>query len=266
MKSYVLNDVLLVDTTMFFTARQKSKQYILLAGALLLFSIFMSLKASAEHVKFPDEELATESVLPLFDQPQAVRNRLVPLAGKFEIGGGASYDLIEPFFKSYGININATYNLTEENGINFFYNYYMAGSTSYVDQLNNIPNTSSKFNLQNAPAPSYQVLINYQYTAFYGKLSLTKDFVMNLSLFGFVGGGGFKIGDELNPTLDVGLGQKFYFTPSSALRFDLRFNFYQGPDVVGSTIPATGGTVSASNFTKRLFIGSLLSVSYVYLF
>lgn len=266
MRLAVFNDVLLVDSTMFFTARQNLSRFLLNSIWLFFLCSIFSAQSYAEQVKFPDEELATESVLPNFDQPQAVRNRSVNLAGRFELGAGASYDLIEPFFNPYGFNLNLTYNLSEENGINFFYNYYFGGNTSYVGQLNNIPNTSSKFNLQNAPPPSYQVLVNYQYTAFYGKLSFTKDFVMNLSLFGFVGGGGFKIGDGLNPMVDVGLGQKFYFSPNSALRFDLRFNFYQGPDVISATIPATGDTVSASNFTKRLFIGSLLSASYVYLF
>ena len=251
---------------MFFTVKENSIRHALKAFAGLLLVTAFALQLNAEQVQFPDEELATESVLPLFDQPQAVRNRLVPLAGRFEIGGGGSYDLVEPFFNPYGINVIATYNFSEENGVNLFYNYYMGGNTSYVNQLNNIPNTSSKFNLQNAPAPAYLLLVNYQYTAFYGKLSLAKDFVMNLSLFGFAGAGGFQIGDGLNPTLDVGLGQKFYFSSNNAIRFDLRFNFYQGPDVVSSTIPASGGTVSSSNFSKRLFIGSLLSASYVYLF
>ncbi len=251
---------------MFFTAKQNSKRFTLKVFAGFFLVTAFAFQGFAEQIQFPDEDLATESVLPLFDQPQAVKNRLVTLANRFELGFGGSYDLVEPFFIPYGVNVNATYNFTEEHAFNVFYNYYMSGNTSYVDQLNNIPNTSSKFNLQNAPAPAYQILLNYQYTAFYGKMSFTKDFVMNLSLFGFVGGGGFKIGDSLNPTLDVGLGQKFYFTTNSALRFDLRFNFYQGPDVVTSTILSTGGTVSSANFTTRLFIGSLLSASYVYLF
>ncbi len=251
---------------MFFSAKQNSRQIFARVSAIFFLVSAVALQARADRVQFPDEELATESVLPVFDQAQAVRNRLVQLSGRFELGVGGSYDLIEPFFNPYGFNLNATYNFTEEHGINVFYNYYMGGNTSYVGQLNNIPNTSSKFNLQNAPAPAYQFLINYQYTAFYGKLSLAKDMVMNLSLFGFAGAGGSQIGDSLNPTLDVGLGQKFYFNANHAFRFDLRFNFYQGPDVVSSTIPATGGTVSAGNFSKRLYIGSLLSVSYVYLF
>ena len=251
---------------MFFTVKENSNRHVLKAFAGLVLVSALAFQVHAEQVQFPDEELATESVLPLFDQPQAVRNRLVPLVGRFELGGGASYDLVEPFFNPYGINVNATYNFSEENGVNVFYNYYLSGNTSYVDQLNHIPNTSSKMNLQNAPAPAYLILINYQYTAFYGKLSLAKDFVMNLSLFGFVGAGGYKIGDGVNPTLDVGLGQKFYFSANNAIRFVLRFDFYQGPDVVSGNIQATGGTASASSFSKRLFVGSLLSASYVYLF
>ncbi len=243
----------------------KKSFYKILFASATCFTLF-STELKAEPIQFPDEELATESVLPIFDQPQAVKNRLVPLANRFEVGGGLSYDLVEPFFGPYGFNINASYNFTEEHGINVFYNSYLQGNTSYVDQLNNIPNTSSKFNLQNAPAPKSLFLIDYQYTGFYGKLSLAKDFVMNLSLFGLLGAGGFQIGDSMNPVFNFGLGQKFYFNSSNAFRFDLRFNIYNGPNVVSGTIPASGPAPAASSFEQRLFIGSMLSGSYIYLF
>lgn len=233
--------------------------------AFLLLLLF-SFNLRAEQIQFPEDELATESVLPVFDQPQAVRSRLVPLAKRFEVGIGVSYDLVEPFFGPYGFNVSGTYNFTEEHGINIFYNNYLQGNTNYVDQLNNIPNTSSKFNLQNAPAPKYLLLVDYQYTGFYGKLSLTKETVMNLSLFGLVGLGGYQIGDSLNPVFNFGLGQKFYFSQNSALRFDLRFNVYNGPNIVSGTISANGPAPAASSFDQRIFLGSMLSASYIYLF
>jgi hypothetical protein len=89
---------------------------------------------------------------------------------------------------------------------------------------------------------------------------------MNLSLFGLVGLGGYQIGDSLNPVFNFGLGQKFYFSQKYALRFDLRFNVYNGPNVVSGTIPASGPAPSASSFDQRVYLGSMLAGSFIYLF
>lgn len=234
--------------------------------SLLILLNFVSLKAWSEQIKFPQEELATESVLPVFDQPQAVKNRLVSLAGRFEIGAGMSYDLVEPFFTPYGFNGQASYNFNETHGISLFYANYLQGTTSYVNQLNNIPNTSSKFNLQYAPPPKFMFIADYQYTAFYGKMSFAKDFVMNLSLYGLLGAGTIQIGDSSNPLVNIGLGQKFYFSPHHAIRFDLRFNYYNGPNVVSGNLQTATSVQSASTFSTRSFFGSVLSAAYTYIF
>lgn len=229
-----------------------------------------SSSATAETIRFPEEELATESVLPIFDKPMSVKNRTVQSAKRFELGLMGGMALNEPFASPFSVGGEVSYHLDEEQAINVYGTYFMGGNTRYVEQINQEAalNSINGLNLQHAPDPKYIGLVSYQYTAFYGKLSLTKNYVMNLSTYALGGLGGFQIGDSLNPLVSIGFGQKFHFTPNFALRFDLRMLIYQGPDITGTgSNPTAGKTseVSADAFDKRIFTDSILSLGAVYL-
>ena len=230
--------------------------------------LFLAPGARAAVIQFPEEELATESVLPVFDQPQSVKLRNVSMASKFELGPLGGYSLVEAFFSPYSLGLTGTFHLDEENGVNVLYINYLGGSSDYAAQLNPIPksNPSTNFNAQFAPGPKFLALGSWQYTGFYGKISVTRDYVMNLSLYGLLGLGGFGVGDAVEPTLSVGLGQKFYFSPNVALRADLRFLVYQGPDVTSKNLKDATSTRSASDFDQKIMFGSLLTVGASFFF
>ncbi len=230
-----------------------------------VFLVLSTAIAHAEEIKFPDEELATESVLPVFDQPVSVKNRSVTTAGRFELGGFGSYALTEPFFNPMSIGGTATYHFTEVHGINIVGNFFLGGASGYSGQLNPIPQTSINANLQNAPAPKFFVLGNYQHTAFYGKMSVSKNFVMNLSLYGLLGAGMIAIGDSSRPVVSAGLGQKFYFSPNFGLRFDLQVLAYRGPDPVSTDLSKTTTVQPTSVFTDKTYISPILSIGAVFI-
>lgn len=234
----------------------------------LLLMLFLNSAAQAEVIRFPEEELATESVLPVFDNPLAVKNRTVQTNKRFEVGGGAGYNLTEPFFNQLGFGANATYHMDDIHGVNVFGTFFMDGLQSSAEGLKNISGTADKINLEYGPSTEWIGTVNYQHTAFYGKISLTKDYVMNLSLFGLAGLGGVSIGGKMFPLFTFGLGQNFHFTPNLALRVDLRFLIHQGPNLVGGAsnplVQATSNH-TVDEFEKRLFIGSLLSAGVSWL-
>lgn len=221
--------------------------------------------AATTPIQFPDEELAAESVLPVFDENVSVKNRNVETARRIEIGAMGGHSLTEPFFNPWSVGGTLSYHIDETHGVNLFGLYYLQGASDYSRQLNPIPNTTVNANLQLAPEPKYLGLVNYQFTAYYGKLSLTKDAVMNLSLYGLLGGGMINIGDESKPVASVGLGQKFYFNSSFALRFDLRFLAYQGPDVLSRNLSGVTETQPAAAFDQKMRFDSILSFGAVFL-
>lgn len=229
--------------------------------------------ATAETIRFPEEELATESVLPIFDKPMSVKNKTIQSAKRFELGLMGGMALNEPFASPFSVGGEVSYHLDEEQAINVYGTYFMDGNSRYVGQMNESvintpPGGIPSPKLENAPSPKYLALVSYQFTAFYGKLSLTKNYVMNLSTYALAGAGGFKIGDAIEPLVGLGFGQKFHFTKNFALRFDLRMLIYQGPNIVGKLpLPTQGSTgeVSNSAYDKRVFTDSMLSVGAVYL-
>lgn len=222
-------------------------------------------------IEFPNEELAAESVLPVFDHPEAVKNRLVPTEKRLELGVFGTYSMTEAFNNPFAFGGVATYHISETHGINLMGQMYMSGISNYANQLNPIPKAdgtagTTNMNLQYAPAPKYLFLGSYQYNAFYGKISMAKDFVMNLSLYGLAGLGAMGIGDSTVPVASLGLGQKFYLGHSIALRLDLRGLVYNGPDVLsGPNLDTKTSEVSASAFSSKLQFGTLLSAGVVYL-
>ncbi len=230
----------------------------------------LAFAAATQVIEFPKEELAAESVLPIFDHPEATKSRLVKTAKRLEIGAFGTYAMTEAFYNPMSVGGMLTYHLDETNGINLMGSFNLGGISHYAEQLNPIPgpggvSTGAYANLQYAPAPKYLILGSYQFTAFYGKISLTKEGVMNLHLFGLAGLGMMGIGDASVPVVSLGIGQKFYFGRNFALRVDLRGVVYNGPDPVSKNLSSFTSVQPASTFDTKLQFGTLLSAGAVYL-
>lgn len=224
------------------------------------FSVFLcissiGLAAPSQVVKFPDEELARESVLPKFKDTKMVLNRNVTTAKKLSMGADFGFALNEPFNSPFQYGAFINYHLDENKGLNFLFNMLNSANSTYTNQINS---GSVNFGLENRARPKYLILGSFQYNAFYGKISLTKQFVMNLMLYGLIGGGAINYGGDMYPVISLGLGQKFYFTKKMAFRMDLRSIMFNGPNVVDPKNPGT--TIGSGQYgdpnTRREFAGS----------
>jgi outer membrane beta-barrel protein len=218
-----------------------------------------------ETIEFPDEELAAESVLPIFDLNLSVRNRAIALSRRIELGVGMGYSLLEPFFNPLSLAGNMTYQWNEEQGINLMASFSLPGTSSYTNQLNPIPTTGTNANLQNAPATKYTILANYQYSAFYGKLSVSKDYIVRTSLYGLAGLGMIGIADSSNIAVTAGIGQRFFLTPQISIRLDLRGLLFQGPDILSRKLYSSTGPEPAASFGKKLNFNIFLGFGMAWL-
>lgn len=240
------------------------------AQLIIMFLTLLTAKSFAVTVQFPDEELANESVLPVFDKLEAVKERSVPTKGRFEIGPQLGFLMNEPFFNTMNYGFTASYHFNETHGVNLFYSLMAGGLNKNGESLKQIASTSgpTSINLDNAPQPESFGLLNYQITPYYGKISLFKDFVMNLSLYGTAGLGMFAIDGEQHIMFNAGLGQKFYLNRYIGIRVDLRMLMYQGPNVVKTknagdvTIPTK---LPASAFETVTKFDSHMSVGLIFL-
>jgi hypothetical protein len=62
--------------------------------AIVFFLMPKAVCFATQNIQFPEEELASESVLPIFDQPVSVKNRAVLTAQRLEVGGGGGFRTI----------------------------------------------------------------------------------------------------------------------------------------------------------------------------
>ncbi len=201
-------------------------QHLVCALGVGLVPFFYQSLVRAEVIEFPEEELAQESVLPKFDKPDVVKNRNVTTANKFEVSPYLGFNVTEPIYNQTRFGAKFGYHWSEESTINLNFAKHSSGlNTQYTDAL------KSQYNLDfsRAPAVNYSYYINYEYKVFYGKISLTKQGTLNLITSPIFGVGMTAFETKSYPGFMAGIGQKFYFTKSIALAFDLLAQYSQAP-------------------------------------
>ncbi|UOE99712.1 outer membrane beta-barrel domain-containing protein [Bdellovibrio reynosensis] len=234
--------------------------------AVVIFVLAMLLQKAAfaaEVVELPPEELAQESVLPVFDRPVSVRNRTIVTNKKFEVDGFYSYAMTEPIANVSKLGIGIYYNTSESHAWGLLVGKHSTGLSSYAEQLD------KQFNLDfaRAPYPDLTTMLDYNLKAFYGKMSISKSIVFNTLLFGSASAGMVKYIHKSYPAVAVGMGQKFYFTKDWAVRFDLRLYAHQAPvPFLASRMKTTDPTPEYSEFEERLTFTTNLDVGLSYLF
>ncbi|MCJ8277116.1 MAG: outer membrane beta-barrel domain-containing protein [Bdellovibrionales bacterium] len=229
---------------------------------LSLILLLTSVEAAAVTIEFPKDELARESVLPVFENAVAVKSRRVPTAKRFEFGLAAGFAMNEPFFNTTRFGGHLAYHLNETHGILFAAQLYSDGLNSNGETLASTQFNNDTIRMELAPQPENHLLLNYQITPYYGKISIFKDFVMNLSLYGLLGLGTVSIGGEAVPAFNIGMGQKFYFSKRWGIRADLGLLAYEGVNYFaasdGSTTPLEDDATTPGNeaLTRDLSINA----------
>ena len=227
----------------------------------ILTALFFGLTSLAEVVEFPDEDLATETVLPVFENKIAVKNKNIDLDSSFEFGFLVVATLNEAFYKSEVFGINIGYHIDDLHGVAFHYFGWSGELSSYGSQLQTAPDTviDDPIDFSKAPSAESMFMLNWEYNAFYGKLSLSKQTVFNLHVYTLLGLGQIKFGDQSNVVINAGVGQRLYFSKNWGLRLDFNLMFYNGVDPTSrGALDPSGPSFSASDFsTKDYFNQSL---------
>ncbi|WII73457.1 outer membrane beta-barrel domain-containing protein [Bdellovibrio sp. 22V] len=221
---------------------------------------------AAEVVELPPEELAQESVLPVFDKAVSVKNRNIVTAKRWDVDVFYGYAMTEPIANVSKFGLGLYYNFDESHALGLMYSYNLAGLSDYAKQIEQTPAT--KLDFTKAPMPKSTLMADYNIKAFYGKMSLSKSLVFNTILYGSASLGAIQYDHKTYPAIAGGLGQKFYFNKNWALRFDLRLFINQGP------VPFLGGNKMQvgtpapdfSEFEERVMFTTNLDVGLSYLF
>ena len=229
----------------------------------------LSFHAMAADVDVPEDELAQETVYPIFDNPVSLKNRNVRDFKTMDVGIFGGLALKEPIQSTTKIGFTASYHFSEVHSLGFSYAKNNTGLSRDAQGL------KDDFGLDYSRAPSldYTLMADYNFKLFYGKLSITKNTVMNTSVY-FSGSGGIvKFSHKSYPAVALGVGEKFYFDNHWALKLDLKFFANNAPIPFKANAlktDASKGPVdpvpSYDSFDERLTYTTNLEIGLNYLF
>jgi len=219
---------------------------------------------ASDLIELPQEELAKESVTPVFDKNPSTKNRNIMTEKKIDMNAFYGWALSEPIANVSKLGVTLYYHTSEEHSFGVMFAKNFAGVSTYADQLKK----QYSLDFTRAPAPDSTLLLDYNLKAFYGKMSITKKTVLNMHVYGSMAGGLVKYEHKSYPAVAVGLGQKFYFGKSWGLRLDLRLYAHQAPiPFLGDNkLKPSTAAPSFSEFKERLTLTSVLDVGVSYLF
>ena len=204
---------------------QKTEVYVSkLIISILMFGLSFQALA-ADSVDVPRDELTQETVYPVFDNPVSVKNRNIQDSGVLDIGMFGGLAITEPIANTtkFGLDVNYHFNETHSFGV-----LWAKNSTGLSRDAQGLKDDFG-LDFSRAPYPEYTLMGDYNYKAFYGKLSVTKDGVVNTSIYGSLAGGTVKYVHKAYPALAVGIGERFYFGHHFSLKVDLRLYAHQAP-------------------------------------
>ncbi len=228
----------------------------------------ISFEGHASSIEFPEEELATDTVLPKFDNQTMVKNRYVNTKERFEIQGGMGFNLTEALYNNKSFHLGLGYNFTETHAVQLVGMFMMEGLSENGEALKRGEGIFGSLDAELAPHVEQMVLLDYQFTAWYGKISITKNTIWHMSLYGLLGASYVGFTDSSTVALNVGFGQKFYLTRNLALKTDFRFHFYQGPNPASSDQALETGSqpVSSDDLDSILYVPTILQVGLMFIF
>jgi outer membrane beta-barrel protein len=233
---------------------------IFLMAVLLVYGLTVY---AAEEIEVPDDELAKESVLPVFDNTVSVRNRNVMMSGRFDVGVFGGVALTEPIASTTKFGFEVNYHLNEDHSVGGFYALNTTGLSKDAQGLLN----DFRLDFSRAPKLKNYMMLDYNYSPFYGKLSFSKNFVMNTTIFGSCSLGLVQYEHKSYPALALGLGERFYFGKQLSLKVDFRFFAHQAPiPFQEGAIRDTDPVPALSSFKERLTYTSNLQLGLNYLF
>lgn len=192
---------------------------------LLAFTLSVQTFASDVEVEVPQDELARESVYPVYDNPNSVRNRNVATQGRIDIGVFGGLALTEPIASTTKIGLAANYHLNEYHSLGGFVVMNNSGLSKDAEGLKN----DFGLDFSRAPKPQSTLMVDYNYKPYYGKMSFTKDGVINTTIYGSAAAGIVKYEHKSYPAIAIGIGERFYFGKSFSLKTDLRLFAHQAP-------------------------------------
>lgn len=218
-------------------------------------------------VELPTDELAKESVLPKFENSVSVKNKNVSLARKIELVPYVGWNFTEAIFNQMKIGAIVGYHLNDFHALSVNFGAWMTGLSQYGEQLQSTSISLNPLDFSRAPRPQYSLSGNWEITAYYGKISMTKQGTGNISLYPLFGAGMTAYTHKAYFNMNGGVGMKLYFNRNFALRTDLRLQYGQQTQPFLTNRMTSGTPVpDPSEFSEKWMMSTIVDVGLAFLF
>jgi outer membrane beta-barrel protein len=192
--------------------------------------------ASAKKNGGKINKLSDLSGLSPFSDIAVIQKRFLPKTKRYELFGGASTILNDPFFFSVGLNARFGYYFRERWGVEFLGSILSTSQRDITKGLQNRLVTTSSL-----VTPVSYLGLDAKWVPIYGKMTLLNRNIVPFDLYFSLGLGatGTNQGSEA-PTAHLGTGQAFALNKSLALRWDFSVNIYSS---TSGTDPTKGAAI-----------------------
>lgn len=242
----------------------------------LFFFVFCCLlleTAFSAEIRFPEEELESESVLPVFkNNKNVIMNQRVRLKHKLNFMGSIVHRSDEPFFAQLAFDGGVGFFFNEAHGIGLSAIYFQSGLSFIGKQLstdgvlNKDTKQPVKFDAGLAPHPQYAIFFYYATVPFYGKLSFSKNIAVNFNISILGGGGGLLLAkrqrsglmtleqEKWVPAAYLALNQKIFIGKQFYIHWGLNLVGYYGPNPIDKKLRNTPISIDFEHFSNTVII------------
>ncbi len=215
---------------------------------LLLFFLCFPFSVESKEIRFPDEELAPESVLPVFENnTKSTMNRRVQLKNKLGVSGSFLGRMDEPFLHPVTLSGAVEFFFNETHGVRISSFYFWPGLSNIgLSTATQTRDYSIAFDPGKIHHPQLGFFFSYALAPFYGKISLATNLVANLNLSMYFGLGALALDYDVQHPSDeawtyaglVELNQKVFIGRRFYLHGSLSFLIYHAPNPIWCRGPA----------------------------
>ncbi len=230
---------------------------------VMLFVLLGQAVARAEEIQFSEEELPREAVMPRLDTPKAVLNRKLSYQKKWSADVAYGWLLDEPFYSNQYLAGSATYSWDESSGLGLKFLSFGTGLSDYSQQFAASVADSPQFARANGPSGGF--IAFYERRMMYGKLSVSKRWVIPAFLHWGVEGGMLGYGGKQLPLAGGSLGNRFFLTKSLGMNLGLHAYLRQFVDPLSGNLKLST-TNDPDSFQTGTKLSTALDLSFTYLF
>lgn len=235
---------------------------------VLVLTLAKSIHAN-ETFEVPEDDLRTEVVLPKFGRFPMVLRPHVQFKDRWEVGLLGAAQFTEPIFNPLRWGLELGYHYAESHSFHFSVAPWMGGlNTQYVPSIEAQGGAGTEYEMSRVPAPQMSYWAFYHFKAYYGKISLSKKDIMNLSLYTQAGLGITQFSHKSYPGVSFGIGQRFYFTPQLAFKLEAKLQYLGmvNPFLGGGQLKKTNPRPAPEAFSDLYRFATLVEAGLIWMF